>query len=174
MPSLKDLFRTAAKATHPDHGGDPEAFRAVKDLYDAACRSESLGHKSAFTEEEHASTARAQAEERVNRFEQSSRYYDNIARQEGAQNHSGFRAWCKWHHRSTKDGRAWAEYKKDRADEAAAAPRQTGAGCTVRIRNGNQSSGASVDWPTGSAGVDQSSFVEWYQANHEPDECGIL
>ena len=25
-----------------------------------------------------------------------------------------------------------------------------------------------------SSGVDQSSFMEWYQANHEVDETGIL
>ena len=25
-----------------------------------------------------------------------------------------------------------------------------------------------------SSGVDQSSFMEWYQANHESDECGVL
>ena len=34
MPSLKDWFRTAAQATHPDHGGDTEAFKAVTSTQD--------------------------------------------------------------------------------------------------------------------------------------------
>jgi len=185
MKSIKDLFRTAAKATHPDHGGDPEAFRAVKGLYDAACRADALGYQSAFSEDEHANTAhtsdrastrqaRERSERNTDRHNQNSDYYDNLAREQGAQNHAGFRAWCKWNHRNVKDGRAWFEYQQARANEAANAPRQTGAGRTVRGRNGNQSSASSVDWPSGSAGVDQSSFVEWYQSHHESDECGVL
>lgn len=176
--SLKDLFRTAAKATHPDHGGDPEAFRAVKDLYDAACRAESLGHQSAFSEEEHANTARArnaheQSERNTDRYNQNSDFYDNLAREAGAHNHAGFKSWCHWNNRDVKDGRAWFEYQSEITKQANRSDSQTGAGCTVRSRNNNRSESASVDWPSGTAGVDQSSFSDWYQSNHENDGFNI-
>jgi curved DNA-binding protein CbpA len=33
-PDVKRAFRARAHATHPDHGGDAGAFRAVKDAYE--------------------------------------------------------------------------------------------------------------------------------------------
>ena len=147
----------------------------MKELYDAACRAESLGHQSAFSEEEHANTAhssqrastrqaREQSERNSERFDNNSKYYDDLARQQGARNHAGFKSWCRWHHRDVKDGRAWFEYKKEVADQAAAAPRPTGAGCTYRHKSGNSDTGFYGD-SAGTANVSQESWQEW-DADH--------
>lgn len=36
LPEIRAAFRQRALVTHPDHGGDPEAFRALRGAYDEA------------------------------------------------------------------------------------------------------------------------------------------
>jgi hypothetical protein len=38
VSEIKRAFRVRALATHPDHGGDPDSFRAVRRAYDEALR----------------------------------------------------------------------------------------------------------------------------------------
>jgi curved DNA-binding protein CbpA len=38
LAEIKAAFRVRALATHPDHGGESVAFRALRAAYDEACK----------------------------------------------------------------------------------------------------------------------------------------